>query len=98
MGGHTSEPWEWHESFQAEPEEPPFPLCVVQADGGMICYFDGVDYSEEECRANAERIVTCVNALAGLSNKDVASPAFMAMMKRLGGYLRKIDQETGRGA
>ena len=72
--GHTKEPWHCRE---IEMGETTFkgPYIDIQARGRKPIYNSqpaiAAGEDEAETIANAERIVTCVNACAGLSNDEV---------------------------
>jgi hypothetical protein len=65
---HTPEPWEVNKMH-------------VSADISHIgsCY--GTGTSKEEDRANAARIVACVNACKGLTNEELQSNAVYAVIQ-----------------
>lgn len=62
---HTKEPW------AVAPETP----CLIWAEGGRVC-IGAADapnnrHAPGEAKANARRIVICVNACEGLSNETL---------------------------
>lgn len=68
MSGHTPEPWQY------DPDQSETLIEYTDERGltGMVAQVEG--YSDEPYEANAQRIVACVNALAGIRDPE----AFMA--------------------
>lgn len=64
MGKHTQEPWKLYRNDQSVGDANGFAVCDVwpRGDDGM---------ASEEGKANARRIVACVNACEGIPTEDL---------------------------
>lgn len=67
MSKHTPEPWAYDNEF------------IVDASDNYLADCAGSDFSVEQDRYNAQRIVACVNAMAGIEDPG----AFMEVVKQL---------------
>ena len=56
----------------------------VEITGVHGHYYDGVCYNTDQEKADAERIVACVNACAGIPTEELPKVGQMVRMKRKG--------------
>lgn len=86
---HTPEPWLWH--AQGEASE----YCLITHDNKWVIAFriNGEQTIARE-RANARRIVTCVNACKGIPNVDLEmdNSKFIAALNERGSLKEQRDQ------
>jgi len=76
---HTSEPWHMSKPYPGESGG----KCVA-ITGVHTHYYEGVDFNTATEKADALRIVTCVNACAGMELEDVKRiPAMLAQYELL---------------
>lgn len=71
---HTPEPWKWH--AQGEANE----YCLLTHDGRWVIAFrQNGELTDDRQKANARRIVACVNACKGIPNEqlEMDSAAFI---------------------
>lgn len=70
MAEHTKEPWHDH----------PKSLSITSADAVVaFTSFASVNMTEEKARANARRIVACVNACAGIPTEALEARELLAL-------------------
>lgn len=74
MSSHTREPWELYRNGQSVGDARGYAVCDVWPRGDD-------QLASEEGKANARRIVACVNACSGISNEMLADDCFSKMMK-----------------
>lgn len=63
---HTPEPWTLSKPFRGDAGGK-----CVSITGVHSHYYESVDYNTEQEKADAERIVACVNACQGLSTESL---------------------------
>lgn len=94
MSGHTKEPW----AVSIEPESYPesddadYPAIIRSASGALIVYMPEEYKYDGDYKANARRIVSCVNALSGVKN-PAALPALIEAAKNLCDWEQPRTQE-----
>jgi hypothetical protein len=94
MSGHTPEPWAWagdrsdleEDPQQGRPASKYGAWDLIGVDGSTVCGWQ-VDHFKREwwsipSKANAQRIVACVNACEGIKDPAVIKE-MVAMLKRL---------------
>lgn len=91
---HTPEPWRVDEY-----KNPCLMFASIEVDHGKVKFIASVyttnhsEYGNETARANAERIVACVNACAGIHDpKELIEGADIALRER--DALRKLLREV----
>lgn len=71
MNNYTPTPWKWHEQGEAKQ----YCLLTNPENKWVIAFQQNGEFMAEKQRANAERIVQCVNAMDGIEK-----PEDLAMM------------------
>jgi hypothetical protein len=89
MSEHTKEPWSINEWPQ-----PDSTIAIGAVGTPLICRVIFRNVSINEQKANARRIVACVNACAGIPTIDleVDNPTLLTMLKERAELIRQLDE------
>lgn len=83
MTHHTPEPWFHHAPSGSEHAMGGYINASEERGGAAIVHVCGSRFSEDEYRANARRIVACVNACVGVGNGELAMTTMSAVLARM---------------
>jgi hypothetical protein len=96
MTQHTPEPWkvdnEWPCSI-VDSTDISIIECWDEGDNGNSFEPYDIKATEENARANARRIVACVNACAGIVNPDIKIPKLQEALIEAVEQLQKAEQQ-----
>lgn len=89
MPEHTPEPWKRNGPWIVAPKGATIamPFCL-----GLSHSESEKRISGDECDANIDRIVACVNACAGISNGTLAAISYKGLAEQLGRANCRIDE------